>query len=112
MAEFKMNAGWEAEVVRAILPQMYQLRDDIDVALDEEAPVDTGALRSATFADVDDTSGEVFVSIDGSVVNPRSKQRVGTYSHFVIEGTSERPANDYIERATAAALQKLRSTHR
>lgn len=108
MAE--MNAGWEAEVIKAILPQMHEIARDVDTGITADAPRRTGTLASATHADVDDLTGEILVSVDPDVVNPETKQRVGEYAKYVIQGTSEQHANDYIGRATAAALQKLRSS--
>lgn len=103
--DMQYHYGWEDDVLRAIQPQMDDLRGLIDQALDEEAPVVSGSLRDATYAEVDEFNSDVNVFVDSDFRNYETGQPVGDYSRRVIEGDSERPANDYIERAVASALQ-------
>ncbi len=88
-----MDSKSEKMLIQAVLPKLYDLglegKKDLQFF---ETPVDTGDLKSDTFATIDDVTGVIEVGWDESL---REKPH-GFYVEF---GTSRTPANPAVRRA-------------
>lgn len=114
MANMDFVVNWREIVEQAMKPDMRDLADDCQTFIDspDGAPVITGALREASFAEYDDNENSVILGVDSTIINPRTGQEVGDYADFVIQGTENRDGNDYFERSIRAGLDVLEAKQR
>lgn len=102
-----LHADWEDTVLRAIIPQMSELAGLIQERIKVNAPVDTGALRDASYAEVDEADSSINIGVD-------SASPATNYARYVVDGHFESghegyvPANHYLETSVDEALQTWR----
>lgn len=110
------SPNWRKIVETALLPQIHELCDSVNLHIDDLAPYDTGALQKASYAEVNEEDASIQVGVHGEVPNPEGGF-VGDYAKYVIDGHFTRgrqsyvEGNNYLDQAVENALIELRAKH-
>lgn len=102
MADIEFASNWREIMAEGAEPQMRQLARNIKTFIDTPevgAPVRSGDLRDASFAEYDDTENSVIIGVEGHI----------EYASYVIQGTEYQDSNDYLSRAVEHGLEILRA---
>ena len=111
MADYvRMAPGWELVVENAAFPQLEELSALTQQRIGENAPIDTGALRSASYSEARESA--IYVGVHSEVPNPNGGV-VGDYAQHVINGgytiDGHVPGNNYLDLSFDEALQIFRT---